>query len=244
MAKKYYAYFIPLPSEYHENLSRDFQKSVQFSPAADPVPHGKARGFILDAGERGVVESWAECEKKISGVHGARFRAFIKKQDAEEWLRGGAVYEERAKKLRDHGLLEKGIYFDAGTGRGLGFVEANVTDERGESMLSAILKPKEITKFGTYIIADRDATNNFGELTAMKFALKIAAKKNIKKIFGDSKLVIEYWSKGIAKKSGLKDEAYKLIEQVKKARRKFEDGGGEASHISGDRNPADLGFHK
>lgn len=199
--------------------------------------------FISDTGEQGLAESWAECEKKVSGVQGARFRAFIKKQDAEEWLHEGAMYEERAKKPHDRSPLEKGIYFDAGTGRGLGFVEANVTDEIGESMLFAVLKPKEITKFGTYIIADRDATNNFGELTAMKFALKIAAKKNVKKIFGDSRLVIEYWSKGIAKKSGLKKEVYKLIEQVKKARRKFEDGGGHASHISGDRNPADLGFH-
>ena len=67
-------------------------------------------------------------------------------------------------------------------------------------------------------------TNNFGELLGCYLALIIANIKGENKIFGDSNLVI-----------------LKLIEVVAKLRENFN---GKIEHISGDINPADLGFHK
>lgn len=200
---------------------------------------------VPETRESGVTEDWKECEKKVSGVQGARFKRFSHKGDAEGWLAGGAVYETHAKKAKYISkALEEGIYFDAGTGRGEGFVEAKVTNEKGDSLLLRVLDAKEITQFGTYRIPDSHATNNFGELTALAFALEIAKKDSTKKIFGDSKLVIGYWSKGIMKKDGLKEDTKKLIKKVKKMRKEFEERSGVIAHISGDRNPADLGFHR
>ncbi|MBI2055779.1 MAG: ribonuclease H family protein [Candidatus Sungbacteria bacterium] len=201
--------------------------------------------IVPDTGEIGVAENWKECEEKVSGVQGARFKGFSRKEDAENWLADGAKYESHAKKAKYISkALERGIYFDAGTGRGEGLVEAKVTDEKGKSLLSYILSAEEITRFGTYVIRDFSATNNFGELTALRFALEIAKKNNGKKIFGDSKLVIEYWSKGIMKKETLKEETKNLIKKVRALRKDFEEQGGYIAHISGDRNPADLGFHR
>ena len=78
----------------------------------------------------------------------------------------------------------------------------------------------------------------------MKYALQIAAKEGIKKIFGDSKLVLSYWSKGRVKDNTLSDNAYDLIDEVAGLRKEFEADGGIVNYISGDDNPADLGFHR
>ena len=57
-------------------------------------------------------------------------------------------------------------------------------------------------------------------------------------------LVINYWSKGYIKKDNVAEDTYNLAMKVKTEREKFEKRGGQVSHISGDFNPADLGFHK
>ncbi len=199
---------------------------------------------VPSTGEKGVTESWAECEKKVSGVAGARFKAFVNVTDAKEWLEKGALYKPGVRKIKTKKPLDKGIYFDAGTGRGQGHVESNVTNEAGSALLSNVLKASQISPFGTYIISDKEVTNNYGELLAMRFALEIGLKNNIKKIFGDSKLVIAYWSKGKVTKKNMKPETYELIQKVRELREEFEKGGGVVAHIAGDRNPADLGFHR
>ena len=62
---------------------------------------------------------------------------------------------------------------------------------------------------------------------------------------GDSSLVIEYWSNGKYNKRNMTDQdTIKLIEKVKNLRDDFQQQGGVVKHISGDVNPADLGFHK
>ena len=184
----------------------------------------------------GITASWAECEKIVSGVPGARFKAFINREDAEKWLEAGADYAIK------HIGLEKGIYFDAGTGAGNG-VEISVTDENGNSLLHKVLDKKDINKRGFHLI-DEEVTNNYGELLACKKALQIALTENEKKVFGDSKLVIEYWSKGYVKKENTSAETVALAGEVKKLRWQFEKSGGQLILVSGGRNPADLGFHK
>ncbi|MFH1246634.1 MAG: ribonuclease H family protein [Candidatus Liptonbacteria bacterium] len=193
--------------------------------------------LIPKRGERGVCDNWAACEKKVKGVFGARYRGFKTRAEAEGWLRAGAEYAIKPK-----ANLRRGIYFDAGTGRGKG-VEISVTDERGKNLLHESLPAKKINKFGKHLV-DGEATNNYGELLACKHALQIALARSEKKIFGDSRLIIDYWSKGYIKKEEVAPKTIRLAGQVKKLRKEFEAEGGSISHVPGGDNPADLGFHR
>ncbi len=193
--------------------------------------------FIPQIGKSGIVDSWGKCEKIISGKTGARYRGFKTRVEAEKWLKLGANYEIKILKK-----LTPGIYFDAGTGRGHG-VEISVTDESGKNLLHKSLPKELLNKFGKYLL-DSSATNNYGELLAMKYALEIAKKKKVKKVFGDSRLVIDYWSKWAIKRKELSEETVLLAEEVSRLRSDFEKKEGIVRRIFGDDNPADLGFHK
>ena len=198
----------------------------------------KYYAYLLPSGKSGVTEDWSACEKMVSGVAGARYRGFSSRGDAQAWLRLGAPYEAKV-----HRKPEPGIYFDAGTGRGDG-VEISVTDENGRDLLYKALKKSELNRFGKHLIKNDEATNNYGELLALRYALQIAKKEKIKKIFGDSKLVIEYWSLRRAKRKELPPETVRLLDDVAELRKKFEAAHGSLGRISGDDNPADLGFHR
>lgn len=186
-------------------------------------------------GKNGITDSWPQCQKIVSGMVNAKYKGFETKDEAERWLNAGADYNVK------HLASEKGIYFDAGTGAGKG-VEISVTDESGNNLLYKALEKKEIDHRGKHLITKK-VTNNFGELLACKYALEIALKENVNKIFGDSKLILDYWSKGYIKKE-MPEETIDLANEVKQLRYEFEKEGGKIEHISGGSNPADLGFHK
>ena len=171
----------------------------------------------------------------MNGKPNARYKGFDAREDAEAWLEKGADYDFRKES-------EKGIYFDAGTGRGKG-VEVSVTNERGKSLLHLILPREKISKFGSYLLTN-GSTNNFGELLACKFALEIALKTGVEKVFGDSKIIVNYWSKGFVKEVNVSEETLDLIDAVKILRDGFEEKGGAVIGVSGAENPADLGFHR
>jgi ribonuclease HI len=213
--KKYYAYFVPL--------------------------FGARASGNASAPKSGVADDWTACEKLVSGKVGARFKGFERRSDAEAWLADGAMYESKLAKPRPK--LEQGIYFDAGTGRGDG-VEISVTDEHGKNLLHKAISHNELNNFGKHLVGDAAATNNYGELLALHYALEIAHKERIKKIFGDSKLVIDYWSKWHIKRKDLPEETVALADEVSRVREIFEKAGGTIGRISGDYNPADLGFHR
>jgi len=194
----------------------------------------KTKFYAYKIGEKkGITDNWPECQSLVSGKE-AKYKSFETREEAERWLDAGADYSIK------HLAKEEGIYFDAGTGAGLG-VQINVTDEKGESLLKGVIL-KGLNSRGHYLIPGK-VTNNFGELLASKYALELALKKNIKKIFGDSKLILDYWSKGYIKKE-VGEETVNLASEVKKLRYEFEKEGGQMIHISGGSNPADLGFHK
>jgi viroplasmin and RNaseH domain-containing protein len=197
----------------------------------------KHYAYFIPDGPQGITESWKECEKMVRGVVGARFKAFDNRREAEAWLAAGAMYEAKSRPT-----LLPGIYFDAGTGRGKG-VEISVTDERGKNLLRKILPAKQLNRFGKQLLKGDDVTNNYGELLALRYALKIAKKVPAKKIFGDSKLVIDYWSRWHVKRKELSEETVELANEVAKLREAFEAKGGAVERISGEHNPADLGFH-
>lgn len=210
--------------------------------------------FIPETGKKLVTSIWPECEDLVKGVRGARYKSFDSRSEAEAWLKAGASYgpskpgkknpAKTASAIREaKAKLEKGIYFDAGTGRGDG-VEISVTDERGRNLLDKILLPEQLNKYGKHLLDSRESTNNFGELLACRYALLIAIDSDIQKVFGDSKLVVDYWSKGFIKSKELPKETVKLALEVMRIREEFELAGGVLGRVSGDINPADLGFHR
>lgn len=186
----------------------------------------------------GITTSWDECKYLVNGIPNAKYKKFYTEHQAQDWLRNGADYSYMPVNKN----LPSGIYFDSGTGRGIG-VEVRVTDEKGNSLLQLIADNKDINQYGNYL-APQDSTNNYGELTGCYAALKIAMKQDVKHIYGDSKLVIEYWSEGKFRSENLHKRTMKLIDEVSLLRKQFESIGGKILHISGDLNPADLGFHK
>ncbi len=209
--------------------------------------------FFVPGGAQGISADWERVEKKVKGAPGARYKSFDTRAAAEEWLRRGAVYAPPPPPPPAP-RLAPGIYFDAGTGRGTG-VEVSVTDEKGKNLLYKAISKSGLNKFGKQLLADQSATNNYGELLALRYAFSIALKdlKNTgrannrggasKKIFGDSKLVIEYWSRWRIKRKQLPHATVELAEEVSRLRETFEKKGGVVARISGAHNPADLGFH-
>ena len=200
--------------------------------------------FIIDTNENGILENWSDCQRKVSGKK-ARYKSFKTFLEAEKWLNSGANYKKKEKadltELYSE-LDQNAIYFDAGTGRGSG-VEVRLTDFNGNSLLYKIMNGKNINEFGNYYVADT-RTNNFGELVGIYIAFVYAKKYDTKMICGDSSLIIEYWSKGRYNSSNLENDTIELIKKVTLMRNEFEKKGGTVKKISGDVNPADLGFHK
>ncbi|MDE2019085.1 MAG: ribonuclease H family protein [Patescibacteria group bacterium] len=207
--------------------------------------------FIPSSGKNGVTSDWAVTEKMVKGVTGARFKAFDSKAEAEAWLEKGAIYEAKQLVIARPLNNEPGIYFDAGTGRGEG-VEISVTDENGKNLLHKVVDGTELNKFGKHLVAPSSheaskgaaRTNNYGELLALRYALEIAKKMKVKNIFGDSRLVIDYWSQWRIKRKELPVETVALAAKVAKMREQFEAAGGTVGRIPGGHNPADLGFHR
>ena len=191
--------------------------------------------MLEDSGKKGILDSWDECKEIVAGKK-AKYKGFELEEMAEAWLNAGADYTKKQPIA-----FEDGIYFDSGTGAGNG-VEINVTNKIGQKLLYKVLDEKHINEKGHHF-ATAGSTNNFGELLACKYALEIAITDGAKKVFGDSKLVIEYWSKGHIKNE-MPEDTIELAKKVKILRKKFESLGGEMFLISGGNNPADLGFHK
>lgn len=204
--------------------------------------------FLENENKRGIVETWDECKVLVHGKK-ARYKSFADRTEGIKWLEAGAHYETKpvnelpkVKKEKLKELLTKGIYFDSGTGRGIG-VEVRVTDIDGNSLLKKSSFVFDINEFGNLNLGFQ-RTNNYGELLGLYLAMDIAEQTGEKNIFGDSNLVIYFWSKGLYKKDNLNDQTISLILKVIEKRKKFEKLGGKIQYVSGDVNPADLGFHK
>lgn len=212
----------------------------------------KYYAYFFDEKNNGIVDTWVECEKIVHGTK-ARYKSFIDRAVAQDWLDSGANYERNISlKTPVNTTLEKGIYFDSGTGRGIG-VEVRVTDENKENILDKISPSalKELLKDTTWIKNEfgniqfeTKKTNNFGELIGFYFALNCAKLLKYNLILGDSRLVVDYWSLGRFYENNLELETINYINKVIQLRKEFEKNKGVVRHISGDVNPADLGFHK
>ncbi len=133
------------------------------------------------------------------------------------------------------------IYFDSGTGGGKG-TRARVTNYNGDCLLHFIIKDKWIDRDGNVVLPEK--TNNYGELYACYLALNICLDaKYVTTIYGDSSLVLNYWSKNIINRRKVSRETVYLSKKVSELRKEYEDMGGKLKFISGKLNPADLGYH-
>ena len=142
-------------------------------------------------------------------------------------------------------LNENGIYFDMGTGRGIG-AEIRVTNYLGESLLYELENYKLlINEFGNLNLGNNKDTQ-YGELYGLYLALLIAKQnKNNNSysfISGDNMFAIEC---SLGKYNDKKFEPYKLdlIKAIIKLRKELEKKY-KIYHIPGKKNPADLGFHR
>lgn len=55
------------------------------------MPKKKFYAIRIDS-KRLIVESWAECEKLVSGVSGVRYKSFLHYEDAKNWLSDEKVF--------------------------------------------------------------------------------------------------------------------------------------------------------
>jgi len=196
-------------------------------------------------GRQGIVKSWADCEAKVRG-RAARYRGFETLAAAKAWLQAGAPYADKsaAREQARESLPKEALYFDAGTGRGLG-TEVAVTDAEGVPLLHLALPAEALTERGTHLLP-AGKTNNYGELFGCLCALRAARKLAARKVCGDSALVLDFWSKGhvTQEKRESDPELYALAQRTFAERRAFEGAGGRLIKVPGALNPADLGFHR
>ena len=162
------------------------------------------------------------------------YKKFTTKEDAERWIQ----YNTKPPVIID----ETGIFFDSGTGGDKG-TRVNVTSF--DKTRLAVHFPEDAIYDDDGLMILPDKTNNYGELYALKLAVEYALEHDIKNIYGDSKLVIFYWSMGKYNEANMtKMDTIELIKETSAIRRKFYEAGGRVTYISGDLNPADLGYHK
>ncbi len=90
--------------------------------------------------------------------------------------------------------------------------------------------------------------NNGAELLALVMGLRLALLQNpgrVKEIHTDSSLLLDYWSLGKVRREKLCPEKLRLIDELILLRKRFCSPiyDGKLLKISGDDNPADLGYH-
>ena len=152
--------------------------------------------FLEDENIKGLVDNWDKCKSLVHGKK-ARYKSFPTEKEGKDWLESGAHYEKKignqTPKIKKEKLKESlvnGIYFDSGTGRGIG-VEVRVTDINGTSLLEKNSLGFSVNSYGN-IHLGTDKTNNYGELLGLYLAMDIASQTGEKKIFGDSNLVFSF----------------------------------------------------
>jgi len=146
--------------------------------------------YILNNGDKGIVNSWDKCEQIVKGQSSVKYKKFKTIEEATKFISNNGVAENITP------VLDKNaIYFDAGTGRGRG-VEVRVTRSNGTSLLSYIKKNKSfmemlnkhnwfINEFDN-IELGKNYTNNFGELVGIYTAF-VYAKERLRATFKDTR---------------------------------------------------------
>ena len=199
--------------------------------------------------ESKIFENWDDCSDFVKGKSGVKYKKFASEQETKSWIAENITVKTTSVEVAEKVFDPSVIYFDAGTGRGIG-VEVRVTDSLGNSLINKIASNSSFidlcNRYG-FIVNDfgnvqlpKNFTNNYGEALGCILAYKIAnLLPEVKTILGDSELVIKYWSNGIIK---VKNEStVKMLKYLTDLRAGSEL---ELKWIPGSANMADLGFHK
>lgn len=156
------------------------------------------------------------------------------------------------------------LYVDGGQNNLTGYdAWASVVDDQGNDMIakySNLLQDMQLKDVNLGVAGNRRVIvvkfndvkknqNNGAELLALVAGLRIATQlPSVKQIASDSQTIVDYWSKGhISEYSATKIDPNKkkYIEECANLRKGFENQSDRrVIKIDGDKNPADLGFHK
>lgn len=147
----------------------------------------KRKWYVVWRGtEPGICDSWAECELRVKGFPGARYKAFNSQQEAVEAFRNDPgemeILRAIARAPREFvnydaipGIVHDSIAVDGACSGNPGLMEY-----RGVDVPTGV----EIFHQGPFA----DATNNIGEFLAIVHALALMEKQGItdKVIYSDS----------------------------------------------------------
>ncbi|MBB1062288.1 ribonuclease H family protein [Limosilactobacillus fastidiosus] len=118
----------------------------------------------------GIYQTWAECQREISGYHGAVYKSFLDRHTANAWLGSRDIDQGKIDKNNPDAIY---LFTDGGSrnhGNKLG-QHVKKTDKAAWALL--IRKgDKSFTKTG----GEFGATNNRMELMALRNALQILLK--------------------------------------------------------------------
>lgn len=218
----------------------------------------------------GVYTNWLDCKKQIDKFKGPVYKKFSEYEDAVNFVHSGVMsyYEKKHAKsalvIKDLEYdKEKTIYVDGGFNKhtkpyGFGCVvnsEGVDLIENNLHLLTDMQTKRVDLPVGsrTVILAyfkEVQHQNNAAELLAMVAGLRIAiyyleGGKYVKNIASDSNLIVLYWSKKIKAETEESSDPIKVkyIKELIELRKRFESMQGNIIKISGDDNPADLGYH-
>lgn len=90
--------------------------------------------FLEDERESGILNSWSECEKKVYKKR-SKYKSFSNMQEAKQWL-SDVMRASLSDVTNVDSISSNAIFFDAGTGRGIG-AEVRVTNNLGDSLLTS-----------------------------------------------------------------------------------------------------------
>jgi len=205
----------------------------------------KVYAYHTETGD-GIAQTWDECERIVRGRR-ARYRGFDDRAAAQQWLDAGAWYEDRETEKKEalRAYPDDSVFFDSGTGPGRG-TEIRVTDRSGITVIHLAEHDEGRLVPEGNVVLGHDRTNNYGELLACLLAIQAATRLGSRHVYGDSKLVLDYWSRGRVSRDKREEDPdlAKLARIAKRARDAFERDGGTLDRIPGGLNPADLGFHR
>lgn len=147
----------------------------------------KRKWYVVWQGtEPGVCDSWAECELRVKGFPGARYKAFDTQQEAVEAFRNdpGEMDILRAIARGPHEVVNyeaiPGIVRDSIAVDGACSGNPGLMEYRGVDVPTGV----ELFRQGPF----PDATNNIGEFLAIVHALALCWQKGLhqKTIYSDS----------------------------------------------------------
>ena len=118
----------------------------------------------------GIYTDWESCRSQVEGFSGAEYKSFLKKPDAEDYLKGGQKSE---------------------SGGTVAYVDGSFNVKTGEYSFGAVIFSEEKTEEFSEKFSDSEMAemrNVAGEIKGAEFVMRYCIKKGIKSV----KIVYDY----------------------------------------------------